>query len=74
MSITVKLFASLSKARFDQDTWIYSPGITGRKIVQDIGIPEKEIRLIFINGRHATLEDLLADGDTLALFPPIGGG
>ncbi|MGD0822607.1 MAG: MoaD/ThiS family protein [Desulfomonilia bacterium] len=74
MPITVKLFASLRKGRFDEDTRVYASGITGRSIVRDIGIPEKEIRLVFVNGRHASLEDLLADGDTLALFPPIGGG
>ncbi|HVN72770.1 MAG TPA: MoaD/ThiS family protein [Desulfomonilia bacterium] len=74
MPITIKLFASLRKDRFDEDTRVYTSGITGRRIVQDIGIPEKEIRLVFVNGRHASLEDLLADGDTLALFPPIGGG
>jgi molybdopterin converting factor small subunit len=42
--------------------------------MHDIGIPEKEVRLIFVNGRHASLEDRLAEGDTLALFPPVGGG
>jgi molybdopterin converting factor small subunit len=74
MPITVKLFASLRKGRFDIDGWAYTPGITGRQIMHDIGIPEKEVRLIFVNGRHASLEDRLADGDTLALFPPVGGG
>ncbi|HVN72488.1 MAG TPA: MoaD/ThiS family protein [Desulfomonilia bacterium] len=74
MPVTVKLFASLRKDRFDEHAWAYAPGITGSHIVRKIGIPEKEIRLVFVNGRHASLEDRLADGDTLALFPPIGGG
>ena len=54
--------------------WGYVPGLTCNRIIRDIGIPEKEVKLIFVNGRHASLEDQLADGDTLALFPPIGGG
>jgi sulfur-carrier protein len=74
MPITVKLFASLRKGRFDMDAWAFTPGMTGRQIIHDIGIPEKDVRLIFINGRHASLEDRLADGDILALFPPVGGG
>ena len=74
MPITIKLFASLRRGRFDVKEWGYVPGLTCTRIIHDIGIPEKEVRLIFVNGRHASLEDQLADGDTLALFPPIGGG
>jgi molybdopterin converting factor small subunit len=74
MPITVKLFASLRTGRFDVETMDHAPGMTGRAIVREIGIPEKDIRLVFINGRHACLTDTLAEGDTLALFPPIGGG
>ncbi len=74
MPVTVKLFASLRKDRFDIENRIYRPGLTCRQIIEKIGIPENEVRLIFINGRHASLDDQLADGDTLALFPPIGGG
>ena len=37
-------------------------------------IPEKEVTLIFINGRHGGLESELHDGDTLGMFPPVGGG
>ena len=74
MPITIKLFASLREGRFDAVDRDYTPGMTGRRIIHGFGIPEKDIRLIFINGRHASLDDLLADGDTLALFPPIGGG
>jgi sulfur-carrier protein len=74
MPVKVKLFASLRKGRFDVEDRLYQPGLTCRKVVDEIGIPEDAIRLIFINGRHASLEDQLADGDTLALFPPLGGG
>jgi molybdopterin converting factor small subunit len=74
MPITIKLFASLRKGRFDVKERGYVPGLTCSRIIYDIGIPEKEVRLMFVNGRHASLEDQLADGDTLALFPPIGGG
>jgi molybdopterin converting factor small subunit len=33
-----------------------------------------EIHLVFVNGRVASLDQMLQDGDRLALFPPIGGG
>ena len=31
-------------------------------------------KLVFINGRRATLNTILKDGDRLGVFPPIGGG
>jgi sulfur-carrier protein len=74
MPVKVKLFASLRIGRFDMEDRLYNPGLTCKEVVEKIGIPENEVRLIFINGRHASLGDQLADGDTLALFPPIGGG
>ncbi len=37
-------------------------------------IPQKAVFLIFINGLVRPLNQVLADGDRVALFPPIGGG
>jgi sulfur carrier protein ThiS len=33
-----------------------------------------EQRITFVNGRHACDEQLLAEGDRVAIFPPIAGG
>ena len=52
----------------------FADGVTAGEIIDMIGIPPTEVTLIFINGRHSMPEAKLADGDTLALFPPIGGG
>ena len=38
------------------------------------GIPEKSVKLIFVNGVHALPESALSDGDRVGLFPPVGGG
>ncbi|HOB69491.1 MAG TPA: MoaD/ThiS family protein [Syntrophorhabdaceae bacterium] len=38
------------------------------------GIPENEVILIFINNRHGRRDKKLVDGDTIAIFPPVGGG
>jgi molybdopterin converting factor small subunit len=27
-----------------------------------------------INGRHVTLDQVLSDGETVSLFPKVGGG
>jgi molybdopterin converting factor small subunit len=74
MHITVKLFATLRQGKFDIDTLDLPPGTTIGYIVKNLGIPEKEVTLIFVNGRHSDFTSELHDGDVLALFPPVGGG
>jgi len=74
MQVTVKLFATLRKDRFDEKTFELPDEVTAGEIIDSVGIPPTEVTLIFINGRHSMPEAKLADGDILALFPPIGGG
>jgi len=33
-----------------------------------------EAAIIFVNGKHAGPDHVMLDGDTLSIFPPIGGG
>jgi molybdopterin converting factor small subunit len=74
MHITVKLFATLRQERFDIDTLDLPPDTTVGDIVKKLGISDKEVTLIFVNGVHAELVTEVRDGDTVALFPPVGGG
>ena len=43
-------------------------------IVNELAIPVEEVGVILINGRHASLDQTVAEGDTLSLFPLVGGG
>ncbi|AVX21481.1 MULTISPECIES: MoaD/ThiS family protein [Carboxydocella] len=74
MKVTVKLFATLRTGRFKVETREYPEGTTVGRIVEELGIPEEELALILVNGRDVELEHQLTDGDTLSLFPPVGGG
>lgn len=74
MQITIKLFATLREGRFEEKILEFSPGTTVGDIIRELDLPEKEVALIFINGRHAELTTILSAGDVLALFPPVGGG
>jgi molybdopterin converting factor small subunit len=74
MQVTIKLFATLRQGRFDIDIIDLPPGTLVGEIVARLGIPEKEVTLIFINGRHGDFASELHDGDSLAMFPPVGGG
>lgn len=74
MHVTVKLFATFRVGRFKIDQRDYPDGITCREIIADVGLSEKEIGIVLVNGRHADLDASLADGDILSLFPLVGGG
>ncbi len=74
MEIKIKLFASLTKNRFIEEIRRYEEGTNVKTVIEDINIPENEVFIIFVNNIHAGKDYLLKDGDTLALFPPSGGG
>jgi molybdopterin converting factor small subunit len=74
MRITVKLFATFRKGRFDAEVREVPPGTTVSRIVDDVQLPVRELGIILVNGRHADRSRELSDGDTLALFPLVGGG
>ena len=42
--------------------------------MKELKIPEDEVTLIFVNGRHADGRLSLKEGDVVAFFPPVGGG
>jgi molybdopterin converting factor small subunit len=74
MKITVKLFATLRKGRFDADSLDCPVGTRVQDIVRQLAIEEKDAAIIFVNSRHAEFHTILTEGDTLAIFPPVGGG
>jgi sulfur-carrier protein len=39
-----------------------------------LGIPPGEVKLRFVNGKQAKDDQVLAEGDRVGLFPPVGGG
>lgn len=72
--IFLKLFASLRLGRFEAANREYDPGTSVAGVIRIESLPEKEVTLMLVNGRHVECDHILADGDTLALFPPLGGG
>ncbi|MDH3329914.1 MAG: MoaD/ThiS family protein [Desulfobulbaceae bacterium] len=74
MQVTIKLFANFRINKFKQDTRDYDSTKTVGEIVEELGIQNSEVGIIFINGRNAAMDQILTDGDTLSLFPLVGGG
>ena len=74
MKITVKLFANFRLGRFKIKEQEVLATTTCGDVVASLTIPEPEIGIVLVNGRHAQLDHILSEGDTLSLFPLVGGG
>lgn len=74
MRVNVKLFATLRDGRGKILMMDGQAGLSPRLILERLSIPESEIAILLVNGRDGSLDAELRDGDTLSLFPPVGGG
>ncbi|HBH29383.1 MAG: MoaD/ThiS family protein [Desulfofustis sp. PB-SRB1] len=74
MIITLNCFASLKPYTPDGGTLELAEGTTVEAVLTRLGIPQEEIRLIFVNSVHVSPDTVLKDGDRLGIFPPVGGG
>ena len=81
MRVKVKLFASFRDiCGFNEKELIVSDSIKVAEIV-DVLIKsnrelasKKETLLVAVNQEYCDLEQVLQEGDTVALFPPVSGG
>jgi len=73
--IRLRLFASLQKWMPDNpvDHIVTGPKTIG-EFLQEKGIPQDVVAIIFRNGDRAKLDALLADNDSIEAFPLMGGG
>ena len=84
MQITFKLFASLTDyLPADRRTANHmqldiAPQATIADIIAPFSLPMKMVHLVLINGVYVAPEEratrTLAEGDVLAIWPPIAGG
>lgn len=79
MLVSLALFASLSQyqpdglgGRHARDV-DFPDGMTIGEVIAQLGLPD-EPRVIFVNSLHAPEDRVLAEGDRLAIFPPVAGG
>jgi molybdopterin converting factor small subunit len=74
MEIQVRLFASLRKYTNENSKLELEEGARVGDFLERIGIPPSDVAIILVNGRHATEDRPLQDGETVSLFPAIAGG
>lgn len=74
--IQIKLYATLQKRmpaggtdRFEIDA-----GVTLEQLLTILDIPLSEAKLVFVNGKKASLATSLNGGERVGIFPPVGGG
>lgn len=73
MEATVKLFAQLREGRFKVGNFGIAEQTRIVDVVEGLNIPPREIAICLVNGHDTAIESVIQDGDTVALFPPIGG-
>ena len=78
MNVQYTLYASLSEFSPDRsrrNLVVELPdGTTVRDLIGRLRVPEDEIKIMFVNGVHATLDTVLKEGDRVGLFPLVAGG
>ena len=76
MKVTVKLFAYLRQGRFKASDMDFTEGSTVLQVLNALAIVanDRNIGILFINGKHAEYSSVLKEGDVLAIFPPVAGG
>lgn len=79
MALTVMLSTTLRQyvPDYNPETGVvinFDRPLTTRELAEKLGLPLPEIRIIMLNGRHAGLEQTVADNDRIGFFPAVGGG
>jgi molybdopterin converting factor small subunit len=79
MNVTLFLSAHLRDyvPGFDPGTGLSVPveeGSTVRELALRLGIPMEKVKLIFVDGLHASWDRRLKGGERINLFPPVAGG
>ncbi|MCF8067378.1 MAG: MoaD/ThiS family protein [Desulfobacterales bacterium] len=73
--ISINLFASLG--RFTPpggNNYSVDDETTVQILLEKLGVPLDEAKLVFVNGIKSGLNSILKDGDRVGIFPPVGGG
>ncbi len=74
MKITVQLYATFRNGRFKDEEREIDDNFTIGQVVSSLDIAKSDIGMALVNGRHASMDQGLCNGDLIALFPLLGGG
>ena len=73
--VQMRLFGSLRALRPpNAETFPVEQNATVEDLLGDLQIPPGKVHLVFLNGVKVDGDALVSDGDTIGIFPPLGGG
>ncbi len=79
MKVEVRVFATLR--RYFPGLGVGEPmslelpeGTTARQLMERLGLPAEEVKVIMRNARQIEPDEVLQDGDRVAFIPPVAGG
>jgi molybdopterin synthase sulfur carrier subunit len=74
MKVELNLYASLARfvprtgpMEVDGETTILG-------LLRRLDVPLEKVKIIFLNGIHASGNETLREGDRVGVFPPVAGG
>ncbi len=78
MWMEVRLYATLRRYAPSASEGVLAvdapEGATAADVIAKLKLDPNEVHILMVNGVISPPERVLADGDRLGLFPPIGGG
>ncbi|THB78044.1 MAG: MoaD/ThiS family protein [Desulfobacteraceae bacterium] len=75
MKININLFATLSPyLPENSEAYTMEPDTRLDTLITRLGIPQEQVKLVFVNGKRQELSYVLDEGDRVGVFPPVGGG
>jgi sulfur carrier protein ThiS len=74
MLISIKCYATLRGYQPRDGVLEVEESASVKEVLHSLGLPLEEVKVVFVNGRHASLDQVLGQGDKVAAFPAVGGG
>jgi len=74
MVVEVRLFATFREGRFKEKELELPEEISVGDLLKCLKIPEKDAKIIIVDGLAVPVEHKLHDHDVVAIFPPVAGG
>ncbi len=79
ITVKVKLYATLRRHFPDLGvgeamTVELAQDATVEDLIDELELPEEQVKVIFVNGTVRKVDHPLSDGDEVGVFPPVGGG
>jgi len=79
--MALKVFLSSTLRKYHPD---YEPSmgivlelkddISVAALLRELKVPQERVKIVMVDGMHASLDHLLKGDERVAFFPPVGGG